>query len=75
MDLSFAHTTKGPQKIFSYHAGTITGAGVSPVTHLLATTGVDKSVRIYNYLEKKSLCESKYNAPGTSLLWLPDHVS
>jgi hypothetical protein len=31
-----------PERMFSYHAGLITGMDTSPVAHFVATTGVDR---------------------------------
>lgn len=72
LDLSFSHTTKPPEKLYSYTAGLITGTVCSPTTHLLAVAG-DPYIRLYDYLTKNVLCE--YKCPllsnGTSLLWPP----
>ena len=32
------------------------------------------TVRVYDYVSKKPMCQSKYNAGGSSLLWLPKKV-
>ena len=31
-----------PERMYSYHAGPITGLDTSPVAHFVATTGVDR---------------------------------
>ena len=45
LDLSFSHTSFAPEKLMSYHAGEIMGCDTSPVSHLVATTGVDRKYR------------------------------
>nr|CAB3230210.1 WD repeat-containing protein 52-like [Phallusia mammillata] len=71
LDLSFSHTTKPPEKLYSFTAGSITGLASSPSSHLMAATG-DSYVRIYDYLTKELVCQ--YHSPnvqskGSSLLW------
>ena len=46
LDLSFSHTSNAPEKLFTYHAGTISGFDMSPVTHLVASTGVDSKYEL-----------------------------
>ena len=41
MDLSFSFTSQTPERLMSYHAGTITGCSGCPTTHLVATIGID----------------------------------
>lgn len=41
LDLSFSHTTKDPEKLFSYHAGEITAIATSPISQLIASTAHD----------------------------------
>jgi len=33
------------------------------------------TVRVYDYVTKTSLCLSRFNAPGCSMLWAPKIVS
>jgi len=33
------------------------------------------TVRVYDYMTKNSLCMSRFNAPGSSMLWAPKIVS
>jgi len=58
-----------------YHAGAITNCDTSPVTELVATIGVDKTVRVHDYIHNKTVCETLLNMPGTSILWAPKIVS
>ena len=44
--MSFSHTSNAPEKLFTYHAGTISGFDMSPVTHLVASTGVDSKYEL-----------------------------
>ncbi|XP_070551975.1 cilia- and flagella-associated protein 44-like isoform X2 [Ptychodera flava] len=74
LDLSFSHTTKPPEKLFSYHAGEITGLAPSPNSHLVATTAVDHSVRVYDYMSKTPLCQMKFNSGGSVLTWVPQII-
>ncbi|EDV19473.1 uncharacterized protein TRIADDRAFT_33519 [Trichoplax adhaerens] len=74
LDLSFSHTTKPPEKLFSFHAGEITGMQTSPKHHMVATTAEDHTVKVYHYIKKQQLCSSKFNSSGTCLLWLPESV-
>eukprot|EP00105_Crassostrea_gigas_P043284 XP_019927432.1 PREDICTED: cilia- and flagella-associated protein 44-like isoform X1 [Crassostrea gigas] len=74
LDLTFSHTSQAPDKLFTYHAGAITGCDVSPLTHLVATTGVDHTVRVFDFLQKKQLCEKRFPDAGTTLIWAPQIV-
>ncbi|XP_071957578.1 cilia- and flagella-associated protein 44-like isoform X2 [Antedon mediterranea] len=74
LDLSFSHTTKDPDQLFSFHSGVITEAVSSGVSHLVATTGDDCTVRVYDYSSKSKLCQTRFNSGGTSLLWIPDII-
>ena len=44
LDLSFSHTSIAPEKLFSYHAGSISGCVVSPVSHVAVTAGMDSEL-------------------------------
>ncbi|XP_063718325.1 cilia- and flagella-associated protein 44-like isoform X2 [Symsagittifera roscoffensis] len=74
LDLSFSHTTKPPEKMFSFHAGPINGMSFSPLTDLTVTTGADKTVRVYDYVTKHQLCVQKFSAAGTCTQWMPTSV-
>nr|XP_006820617.1 PREDICTED: WD repeat-containing protein 52-like [Saccoglossus kowalevskii] len=75
LDLTFSHTTKPPEKLFSFHAGEVTGLSVSVNSHLAATTASDRTVRVYDYISKTQLCQMKFSAGGSVLAWLPQIVS
>ncbi|XP_021372219.1 cilia- and flagella-associated protein 44-like isoform X2 [Mizuhopecten yessoensis] len=74
LDLSFSHTSLAPEKMFTYHAGAILGCDTSPISHIVATTGHDHTVRVFDYLQRKQLCETKFSAGGSALLWAPEVV-
>ncbi|XP_046572732.1 cilia- and flagella-associated protein 44-like isoform X2 [Haliotis rubra] len=74
LDLSFSHTSQAPEKLMTYHAGPITDCSTSPITHLTATIGVDNTVRVFDYVQMKQVCEGRYTASGSCLLWTPQIV-
>ncbi|KAL4624725.1 cilia- and flagella-associated protein 44 [Arapaima gigas] len=71
LDLSFSNITHDPRCLFAFHAGPIQGMDVCTTSHLMATTALDCSVRIYDFLAKKELTTSRYNQGGTTLTWAP----
>uniref|UniRef100_A0A8C4RRV9 Cilia- and flagella-associated protein 44 n=1 Tax=Erpetoichthys calabaricus TaxID=27687 RepID=A0A8C4RRV9_ERPCA len=75
LDLSFSNMTQDPECLFSFHAGNIQGVDVSPSTHLMATTAHDRSVRIYDYVDKREVTLTRFKQGGTFLTWAPRVVS
>uniref|UniRef100_A0A8C8I0Z7 Cilia- and flagella-associated protein 44 n=1 Tax=Oncorhynchus tshawytscha TaxID=74940 RepID=A0A8C8I0Z7_ONCTS len=75
LDLSFSNITQDPECLFSFHAGVIQGMDVSSTSHLMATTTLDRSVRIFDFLAKKELTTSRYKQGGTTLTWAPRLVN
>ncbi|XP_041693955.1 cilia- and flagella-associated protein 44 isoform X1 [Coregonus clupeaformis] len=75
LDLSFSNITQDPECLFSFHAGVIQGMDVSSTSHLMATTALDRSVRIFDFLAKKELTTSRYKQGGTTLTWAPRLVN
>ncbi|XP_067108345.1 LOW QUALITY PROTEIN: cilia- and flagella-associated protein 44 [Osmerus mordax] len=75
LDLSFSNITQEPECLFSFHAGVIQGMDVSTTSHLMATTTLDRSVRIFDFLAKKELTTSRYKQGGTTLTWAPRLVN
>ncbi|XP_059142623.1 cilia- and flagella-associated protein 44-like isoform X2 [Physella acuta] len=71
LDLSFSHTSQAPEKLFTYHAGPISGCVTSPVSHIVVSTGLDKTVRVYDYIQMKQLAETKFTSGGTAIEWVP----
>ncbi|XP_053196505.1 cilia- and flagella-associated protein 44 [Scomber japonicus] len=75
LDLSFTYTTPDPECMFSFHAGAIQGLDVSRKSHLMATTTVDRSVKVFDFLAKTELTTSRFNQGGTALCWAPPLVN
>uniref|UniRef100_A0A8C4IP88 Cilia- and flagella-associated protein 44 n=1 Tax=Dicentrarchus labrax TaxID=13489 RepID=A0A8C4IP88_DICLA len=75
LDLSFTYTTPDPECLFSFHAGLIQGMDVSRKSHLMATTALDRSVKVFDFLAKRELTTSRFNQGGTALSWAPPLVS
>ncbi|XP_072821342.1 cilia- and flagella-associated protein 44 isoform X1 [Vicugna pacos] len=75
LDLSFSNITQDPECLFSFHSGAIEALAVSPLTYLMATTGLDCSVRLYDFSSKTPLLQMKFKQGGTALIWVPRLVS
>ncbi|XP_053161847.1 cilia- and flagella-associated protein 44 isoform X2 [Hemicordylus capensis] len=75
LDLSFTNVTHDPECLFTYHSGKIQAISVSPVTYIMATTALDRSVRIYDFIDKVQLTEMKFKQGGTALTWTPTVVN
>uniref|UniRef100_A0A8C5M7X7 Cilia- and flagella-associated protein 44 n=1 Tax=Leptobrachium leishanense TaxID=445787 RepID=A0A8C5M7X7_9ANUR len=75
LDLSFSNITQDPECIFSFHSRNITALDASPSTHLMASTSLDRSVRIYDFVGKAPLAEMKFKQGGTALVWAPRMVN
>nr|XP_056714145.1 cilia- and flagella-associated protein 44 [Euleptes europaea] len=75
LDLSFANVTHDPECLFTFHSGKIEAIAVSPVTYLMATTALDRSVRIFDFADKMQLTEMKFKQGGTALTWAPKVVN
>lgn len=50
LDLSFSFTSAAPEKLFSFHAGPILHCAASPMSHLVATIGVDSKLAMLRYI-------------------------
>ncbi|XP_033641081.1 cilia- and flagella-associated protein 44-like isoform X3 [Asterias rubens] len=74
LDLSFSHTTRDPERLFSFHAGEITAIDTSPVSQLLASSALDHTVRVFDYASKSPVCSTKFNSGSTAMLWVPQIV-
>uniref|UniRef100_A0A8D2LUA1 Cilia and flagella associated protein 44 n=1 Tax=Varanus komodoensis TaxID=61221 RepID=A0A8D2LUA1_VARKO len=48
---------------------------VSPVTYLMATTALDRTVRVYDFIGNVQLAEMKLKQGGTALTWAPKVVN
>ncbi|XP_037609336.1 cilia- and flagella-associated protein 44 [Sebastes umbrosus] len=75
LDLSFTYTSPDPECLFSFHAGPIQGLEVSRKSHLMATTALDRSVRVFDFLAKRELTTCRFNQGGTALSWAPPLVN
>ncbi|XP_077352722.1 cilia- and flagella-associated protein 44-like [Festucalex cinctus] len=75
VDLSFTYSTPDPVCLFSYHAGPINGLDVSKNSYLMATTALDRSVRVFDFLAKRELTCSFFTRGGTALHWAPPPVT
>ncbi|XP_006628047.3 cilia- and flagella-associated protein 44 isoform X2 [Lepisosteus oculatus] len=75
LDLSFSNITQDPECLFSFHSGIIQGMDVSATSHLMATTALDRSVRIFDFLAKKELTTGHFRQGGTTLTWAPRMVN
>uniref|UniRef100_A0A672TLJ5 Cilia- and flagella-associated protein 44 n=1 Tax=Strigops habroptila TaxID=2489341 RepID=A0A672TLJ5_STRHB len=71
LDLTFSNMTQDPECLFTFHSGRIEAMSVSPITYLLATTALDRSVRIYDFISDRQLSEMKFKQGGTALTWAP----
>ncbi|PWA16165.1 hypothetical protein CCH79_00020620, partial [Gambusia affinis] len=71
MDLSFTNTAADPECLFSFHAGPIQGMDVSKKSHLMATTTLDRSVRVFDFVANKEVATSRFNQGGTMVSWAP----
>nr|XP_061836799.1 cilia- and flagella-associated protein 44-like isoform X1 [Nerophis lumbriciformis] len=75
LDLSFTYSTPDPECLSYFHAGPIKGLDVSKKSHLMATTALDHSVRVFDFLAKKEVTCSRFNQGGTALHWAPPLVN
>ncbi|XP_038130668.1 cilia- and flagella-associated protein 44 [Cyprinodon tularosa] len=75
LDLSFSATAADPECLFSFHSGAIQGLDVSKKSHLMATTTLDRSVRVFDFLSQRELIATRFNQGGTALSWAPPLVS
>ncbi|XP_062907293.1 cilia- and flagella-associated protein 44 [Mobula hypostoma] len=71
LDLSFSNITQDPECLFSFHAGVIQAMDLSPLTYLMATTALDHTVRIYDFVRNEELVTVRYRRGGTALTWAP----
>ncbi|KAM6987447.1 cilia- and flagella-associated protein 44-like [Tautogolabrus adspersus] len=74
LDLSFTYSAPDPECLFSFQAGPIQGLDVSKKSHLMATTALDRSIKVFDFLAKKELTTSHFNQGGTALCWAPTLV-
>ncbi|XP_065598131.1 cilia- and flagella-associated protein 44 [Cyrtonyx montezumae] len=75
LDLTFSNTTRDPECLCTFHSGKIEAMSVSPVTYLMATTALDRSVRIYDFVSNCQQSEIQFKQGGTALTWAPHVVN
>ncbi|NXS53149.1 CFA44 protein, partial [Brachypteracias leptosomus] len=75
LDLSFSNMSCDPECLYTFHSGRIEAMSVSPITYLMATTALDRSVRIYDFINNSQLSEIKFKQGGTALTWAPRVVN
>ncbi|XP_041923604.1 cilia- and flagella-associated protein 44 isoform X1 [Alosa sapidissima] len=71
LDLSFSNMTHDPECLFSFHAGLITAMDVSGNSHLMATTAMDRCLKIFDFLANREIFTTRYKQAGTTLTWAP----
>ena len=69
LDISVSLTKKAPELIESYHSGPIKKLVPCPYTHMVASIGADGGVRVFDYLQKKTLVYQKYKPGGSCMIW------
>ncbi|KAM7030896.1 cilia- and flagella-associated protein 44 isoform 2-T5 [Passerculus sandwichensis] len=75
LDLTFSNMSHDPERVCTFHSGGIEAIGVSPFTCLMATTALDRTVRIYDFSSNSQLSLIKFKQGGTALAWAPAIVS
>ncbi|XP_015497348.1 cilia- and flagella-associated protein 44 isoform X1 [Parus major] len=75
LDLTFSNMTHDPERVCTFHSGRIEAIGVSPFTYLMATTALDRTVRIYDFGSNSQLSVIKFKQGGTALTWAPAVVN
>uniref|UniRef100_A0A8D0BIS8 Uncharacterized protein n=1 Tax=Salvator merianae TaxID=96440 RepID=A0A8D0BIS8_SALMN len=75
LDLSFSNVTHDPECLFTFHSGKIEAMCTSPVTYIMATTALDRSLRIYDFVGNVQLAEMKFKQGGTAMTWAPTVVN
>ncbi|NXB07382.1 CFA44 protein, partial [Cnemophilus loriae] len=75
LDLTFSNMTHDPERVCTFHSGRIEAIDVSPFTCLMASTALDRSVRIYDFGSNSQLSVIKFKQGGTALTWAPAVVN
>ncbi|KAI6658873.1 Cilia- and flagella-associated protein 44-like [Oopsacas minuta] len=71
VDLQVSHTHKPPERLYTFHSGSITGLAVSLNSLHAVTCGLDGRVRLYDIEAKKFLGRTTFNMAATCVAWLP----
>ncbi len=64
-------TSNEVKTLVKFHSGAISAMDTSPKYHRMASLGVDGSLRIYDYIQKQLISQTKYSESGTSMGYLP----
>lgn len=75
VEVSNTQAATPAERVLSFHAGEVTGLDRCPTAHIMATTGADGSVRVFDYEHRKLLASIRQDLAGTSLAWAPHNVS
>lgn len=62
------------RKLATFHSGAITGLDTSFLEQLVATCGIDGTVRVWDFLTKRPLEMARFSRPAQCLQWANDHV-
>ncbi|XP_072567471.1 cilia- and flagella-associated protein 44 [Paramormyrops kingsleyae] len=71
LDLSFSNMTRDPEAILTFHSGPIVSMDVSRTSHLMATSALDRSVRVFDLLAQRELICSRFRQNATTVTWEP----
>nr|KAG5692673.1 hypothetical protein BaRGS_028473 [Batillaria attramentaria] len=71
VDLSFSNRAPDPRPIIDAHGGPVVGCATSPISHLVATAGVDKTVRMFECFRRKELAFMTFKLSPSTLQWVP----
>ncbi|CAK8998816.1 Cilia- and flagella-associated protein 44 (WD repeat-containing protein 52) [Durusdinium trenchii] len=63
-----------PVPVVTGHSGPITAVVTSPVDHFAVTSGMDKTVRLWNYVARKEIFKHHFSSPATCAVWAPPAV-
>lgn len=64
--------TAKPDAIDVFPSGAIAGLDTSPLHHLAASASKDGFVRLWDYVNRRVLCEARFSTPATCLKWVPE---
>ncbi|KAJ1560405.1 Cilia- and flagella-associated protein 44, partial [Cladochytrium tenue] len=60
------------ERLLSFHSGAIAAADCSPLRHSLLSLGSDGTLRLHDYIEKRTLMRTRFSNSGTVLTYLPE---
>ncbi|KAJ3223187.1 Cilia- and flagella-associated protein 44 [Clydaea vesicula] len=59
------------EKLIVFHSGPIAGSDTSPKFHSMVTLGVDGTLRVFSYLEKRMIGKVQYPNEGSCIQYMP----